>query len=81
MLEEAWHSPRVLPTSARLRACLVGPVRTTPGAAWRAEDAHVVFPSLDTPQELVLLGLVEQIVSRAAHEDVDLCELQADAGV
>lgn len=77
----ARQTPWVLAIATRLRPGLVRPIRSTPGSTGGTEDAHVVLAALHRTQEVVLLLLVEQIVSGAADEDIDLGKLESDPGV
>ena len=77
----SWQSPWVLAIATRLWPGLVRPVRSTPCTAWRTEDAHVVVAVLHRLEEVGLLLLIEQIVSSTTYQDVDLSELEANAGV
>ena len=75
------ETPRKLLAPTRLRARLVAVVEAAPAATRRGENEEVELTPCDPGLELRLTIGVEQVVGRAAHVNVQLFEVQAQAGL
>ena len=74
-------TPRVEAVAARWRAVIVGPICSRPSAAGRTEDDHVEL-AVQNPRHVILLDLaIQEVVGFASHVNVDIEEVQANAGL
>ena len=74
------RNPKELLAAARFRAWLVTVVEVAQAATRRREDEKVELSLYNPGLEFCLAVGVEQVVGRAAHVDVQLLEVQTQAG-